>query len=58
MLQLILRTDALVEIFNQSSNKQDKYDSQKTALSCPNSLTKGMDGLFKYVRNRTWFVRA
>ena len=24
----------------------------------PNSLTKAMDGLFKYIGNRAWFARA
>ena len=37
---------------------EDKYVSQKTALRCPNSLTKAMDGLFKYIRNRAWFDGA
>ena len=37
---------------------QDKYVSQKTALRYPNSLTKAMDGLFKYIGNRSWFARA
>ena len=54
MLQLTLRIDALFENFNQSSNKV----SQKTALRRPNSLTKAMDGLFKYIGNRAWFARA
>ena len=31
---------------------------KKTALRHPNSLTKAMDGLFKYNGNRTWFARA
>ena len=33
-------------------------DSQKTTLRRPNSLTKAMDGLFKYIGNHTWFARA
>ena len=31
---------------------------KKTALGRPNSLLKAMDGLFKYIGNRTWFARA
>ena len=36
----------------------DKYVSQKTTLCRPNSLTKAMDGLFKYIGNGAWFTRA
>ena len=32
--------------------------SVKTALRRPNSLTKAIDGLFKYFGNRAWFARA
>ena len=32
--------------------------SQKAALRRPNSLTKAMDGLFKYIGNHAWFPRA
>ena len=35
-----------------------KYVSQKATLHRPNSLTKALDGLFKYVGNRVWFARA
>ena len=52
MLQLTLRTDALFEHFKQSTNKQVKHVSQKVALHRPDSLTKAMDGLFKYIGNR------
>ena len=31
---------------------------KKTTLRRPNSLTKAMDGLFKYIGNRAWFARA
>ena len=34
-----------------------KHVSQKVALHCPDSLTKAMDGLFKYIGNRAWFAR-
>ena len=37
---------------------KDKYVSQKTTLCRPNSLTKAMDGLFKFIGNRAWFTRA
>ena len=56
MLLLTLRIDALFEIFNQAQINLDKYVSQKTTLPHPNSLTKVMDGLFKYIGNRTWFA--
>ena len=32
--------------------------SIKTALRRPYSLTKAMNGLFKYIENRDWFARA
>ena len=32
--------------------------SQKITLHRPNSITKGMDGLFKYDENRVLFARA
>ena len=47
MLQLTLRIDALFE-----------HVSQKVALHPSDSLTKAMDGLFKYIGNRAWFARA
>ena len=31
---------------------------QNFTLHRPNSITKAMDGLFKYNRNRAWFARA
>ena len=31
---------------------------KKTTLHRPNSLTKAMGGLFKYIGNRAWFARA
>ena len=37
---------------------QDKYVNQKTTLRRPNSLTKAMDGLFKYIGNHARFARA
>ena len=52
MLQLTLRIDALFEIFIKAQVNNDKYISQKTTLCRPNSLTKEMDGLFKYIDNR------
>ena len=51
MLQLTLRIDALFEIFDQNSNKQHNYVSQKATLRRPNSLTKAMDGFFRYIGN-------
>ena len=57
MLQLTLRIDADFDIFHPSSNKL-RYVSQKTTLRRPNSLTKAMDGFFKYIGNRAWFARA
>ena len=31
---------------------------KKTALRRPNSITKAMDGFFKYIGNHAWFARA
>ena len=42
MLQLTLGIDALPEHFEQSTNKQVKYVSQKVTLHCPNSLRQWM----------------
>ena len=36
----------------------EKYVSQITTLRCSYSLTKAMDGLFKYNVNRGWFALA
>ena len=52
MLQVPLCLDALFEYFKQSENKQVQDVSQKCTLHRPNSITKAMDGLFKYNRNR------
>ena len=51
MLQVHLCLDALFEHFKQSANKVQDV-SQKVTLNRPNSITKAMDGLFKYIRNR------
>ena len=52
MLQVILCLDALFEHFKQSQINQVQDVSQKVTLYRPNLITKAMDGLFKYNRNR------
>ena len=52
MLQLTLRIDAIFEHFKQSANKLSQTCQSKVALQRPDSLTKAMDGLFKYIGNR------
>ena len=49
MLQVPLCLDALFEHLRQSANKPIQDVSQKVTLHLPNSITKGMDGLFKYI---------
>ena len=52
MLQAPLCLDALFDYYKQSANKLSQDVSQKCTLHRPNSITKAMDGLFKYNRNR------
>ena len=47
-LQAPLCLNALFEHFKQSANKLSLGVSQKVTLHRPNSITKAMDGLFKY----------
>ena len=58
MLQLTLRIDALFEHFKQSANKLSQTCQSKSCIAPPDSLTKAMDGLFKYSGNPAWFARA
>ena len=51
MLHVPLCLDAHFEHFKQAQISQAQDVSQKVTLHCPNSITKAMDGLFKYYRN-------
>ena len=47
-----------LSILSQAQINSVKHVSQKVALHRPDSLTKTLDGLFKYIGNRAWFARA
>ena len=55
MLEITLCLDVLFGHFKQSANNQVQDASQKVALHCANSISKAMDGLFKYNGNSTLF---
>ena len=44
-----------LRFFIKAQINLDRYVSQKTTLRRTNSLTKVMDGLFKYIGNCAWF---
>ena len=47
-----------LSILSKAQINYVKHVSQKVTLYRPDSLTKAMDGLFKYIGNRAWFARA
>ena len=52
MQQVPLCLGGLFEHFKQNANKPSLAVHQKVVLHRPNSITKAMDGLFKYDGNR------
>ena len=52
-VHLMLCLDVLFVHLMQSANNQVQDASQTNTLHHPNSITKAMDGLFKYIGNCT-----